>query len=267
MADLEIAFAAGKLQLSEEAGIGRLTLARAHRMNAVDAAMWAELPQALAWLVETAASRIIILSGEGDDFSAGADISEFATVRHDAKTSRAYDTLNVIAFRALRDCPVPTIALIRGICYGGALGLAAASDIRLSSRDARFAVPAARLGLTYPVDAIGDIIEAFGPQAARRLLYTATAIDAEEAYRLGFLSEIASPDDIAALATGLAASMAANAPLTIRASKAAIRAGLSGRFEDRERAESYADLTFESEDYREGRLAFREKRAPRFTGR
>ncbi len=141
--------------------IARLVINRPARKNALDAAMWASLPALLA--KAAASARVLILSGAGGNFCAGADISEFATVRKDAESARTYEAVNSAAFRALRETPIPVIAAIDGICYGGGFGLAAACDIRLATPDARFSVPAARLGLAYPQDAMADIVAACGP--------------------------------------------------------------------------------------------------------
>ena len=116
---------------------------------------------------------MVVVTGDGGNFCAGADISEFDVVRRNAETARIYEASNVEAFGAVRECAVPTIARIEGYCLGGGFGLAAACDLRLASQEAQFAVPAAKLGLGYPVDAMADIVEAVGSQNANRLLFAA----------------------------------------------------------------------------------------------
>ena len=162
----------------------------------------------------------------------------------------------------------PVIAAISGICFGGGFGLAAACDLRIATPDAVFAVPAARLGLAYPQDAMVDIVTAAGAQMAKWLTFSAARITAAQALAAGFLLEIEGDrQSLDARATAMAEAIGANAPLSIRASKAAIRAVASKTEADMHLARTLGSATFDSEDYREGRAAFREKRKPVFQGR
>jgi len=261
-------FAKGFIKAFSEAGTGLLVLDNPQRKNAVTAAMWRAIPEAIQWLHGDAGARVIVLTGGGEaDFSAGADISEFTELRKDAATARIYEASNSRAFAAIREAPVPVIAAIRGVCYGGGFGLAAAADLRLAAPDAVFAVPAARLGLAYPADAIQDFVRGLGSQMARRALFTGAAMKAPELISCGFLSEITEADQLERRAQILAETIAANAPLSIRASKLALRAVEQADEDLLREAEIIGSLTFESEDYREGRTAFAERRRPMFTGR
>lgn len=253
-----------KLEFSDN--VARIIIDRPARKNAMTQAMWVEMARLLDGIAAAPSVRAVILSGAGGDFCAGADIGEFETVRGDAVSARRYETTNSVAFSAIRDCPVPTIAVISGICFGGGFGMAAACDIRIGAKDATFSVPAARLGLAYPADAMADIVHALGAQTAKYLAYSAARLDAQAAHDAGFLLETVEPSALEARAEEVAAAIAANAPLSIRASKASIRAVLSGRADDAEKAVILGDETFESTDYAEGRAAFREKRPARFTG-
>ena len=260
-------FADGTLNATTQDHKGFLEINRPDRRNAIDHRMWREIPLTLDWLCGHADLRCIVLHGAGErDFSAGADISEFDTVRDDPVTARDYEASNATAFRAVRFCPVPVIAMIRGVCFGGAFGLAAAADMRLASHDTVFGVPAGRLGLAYPVDAMADIVEAIGPQSARMLLYTGRRMTAKEALSAGLLLTACHASDLQTEMERLADDVCANAPLSNRASKAAIRAALSTGSEDRMTAFELAETTFASADYAEGRKAFAEKRSPRFSG-
>lgn len=256
----------GFLEISVSEGVGTITIARPSRKNAMTLAMWEEMARLFTATGETPDIRVAILTGAGGDFCAGADIGEFDTVRSDPATARAYEAANSAAFAAIRDCPVPTIAAISGVCFGGGFGLAAACDLRLATTDAMFAVPAGRLGLAYPVDAMADIVHAVGPQRAKYLTFSAARLDAAGARDTGFVMETVEPDRLMLRAAELAAGIAANAPLSVRASKASIRAALSGSAADAEHASVLGDLTFDSADYAEGRAAFREKRPPQFRG-
>ncbi|QOF71390.1 enoyl-CoA hydratase/isomerase family protein [Aminobacter sp. SR38] len=255
------------LLVTTAGGVATIVINRPSRKNAVTQAMWVDLARHVLLLSSNPDIRVIVLSGTGQDFSAGADISEFDTLRGDANSARAYEATNSAAFAALRNSAIPVIAAIRGICFGGGFGLAAACDLRIATPDALFAVPAARLGLAYPQDAMGDIVWAAGPQMARYLTYTAGRIDAQAALSAGFLLETVDPELFDARVGEISRTIAENAPLSVRASKAAIRAVLSRDAGDTALARAAGDATFLSDDYVEGRAAFAGRRTPVFKGR
>ncbi|PYB71241.1 enoyl-CoA hydratase-related protein [Rhizobium wuzhouense] len=261
------AFANGQIEATSGDGIGLLQIVNPMRKNAVTAAMWRAIPEALHWLHADAAARVIVLSGAGSrDFSAGADISEFTELRKDAATARVYEASNSRAFAAIREAPIPVIAAVRGICYGGGFGLAAAADLRIASEEALFAVPAARLGLAYPADAVQDFVRGLGSQMARRALFTGGSLTAQELFACGFLSEVTSPDALERQSLALAEAISQNAPLSLRASKLALRAVELADEDMLREAEILGAQTFDSADYREGRAAFAERRRPVFKG-
>lgn len=243
-----------------------LQIQRPDKKNALTEAMWLDLAAILEALGADDNVRAIVLSGTGGNFCAGADISEFDTARRGERAA-VYEEANSRAFRAVRDCPVPTIAAIDGICFGGGFGLAAACDLRIASPDALFSVPAAKLGLAYPVDAMADIVHALGPQLSRYMTFSAGRLDAATALALGFLLEVTDQPPAIDRALEVATVIASNAPLSVRASKAAIRAVLTGDAADIARAAELGSATFASADYEEGRAAFKEKRKATFTGR
>lgn len=255
------------LLVDRRENVATVAINRPSRKNAIDHSMWRELAVLATELGRDPKVCVIVLRGMGDDFSAGADIAEFDAVRRDAATARDYEAANSAAFAALRDAPVPVIAAIRGICFGGGFGLAAACDLRIATPDASFSVPAAKLGLAYPHDAMSDIVHACGPQMAKYLAFSAARIDARTALTAGFLLEIAEFAAFDARITALADEIAGNAPLSNRASKAAIRAVLSGNPADTLHARTLSDATFDSTDYAEGRAAFAARRKPVFAGK
>ena len=167
---------------------------------------------------------------------------------------------------ALRSARVPVIAVIRGICYGGGFGLAAACDLRIADDTAGFCIPAARLGLAYPADAVLDLVNGLGPQLARVALFTGRPVPAANLLRQGFLSEIVSGDTLDEAALILARQIAENAPLSIQAAKLALRAAELSDGELLGEAAVTGAMTFESADYAEGRAAFAARRRPNFTG-
>ena len=251
-----------------EGRIGWLEVDNPARKNAITLAMWQTIPQAVAELAAAPGVRVIVLRGAGEEtFIAGADISEFATLRKDAASARAYEASNAAAFDALRHAPLPTLAMIRGFCLGGGFGLAAACDLRIAEDGASFGIPAARLGVGYPPTPIADVVRLLGPSRAKLLFFTARRIGVQEAERFGFLDIVASAGTLEAEARRLAGEIASGAPLTLRAARAgidALTARLSG--EDLDACQALADACFDSRDFVEGRTAFMEKRAPEFTG-
>lgn len=258
----------GKINVSVVDSIGWVTFDNQQRHNAFTQRMWIELPDHIKSLEENKAVRIIVLKGAGEQaFCAGADISEFDVVRKDTNTAMIYEQDNVRAFDAIYHCSKPVIAMINGNCFGGGFGIAAAADIRIASDNAVFSVPAAKLGLAYPIAAISNIVDALGEQTSKELLFSARKYSAEEMVAHGFLLNVFAAEQLSNEVTKLATAIAENAPISIRAAKQAINAlrdpPQSGRFKH---ASETARSTFESQDYREGRAAFKQRRKPVFTG-
>ncbi|MBK9081855.1 MAG: enoyl-CoA hydratase/isomerase family protein [Rhizobiales bacterium] len=258
-----------KLRLEIDGPVARLIVDNAPRRNALDLAMWRAIPELIAAAQADEATRVVLLGpAPGLPFCSGADISEFSTVRATAEGGRAYEAANAAAFDSLAACRKPVIAAIRGFCLGGGMGLAAACDLRIGAAGATFGVPAGRLGVGYPPSSMAYVVAAVGAAGARDLFFTARRLDAGEAHRLGFLNRLVADEALDAAATELAQTIAAQAPLTLTAAKAAIArcAGLPSAPSERA-CEQLAQACFDSADYAEGRAAFLEKRTPRFAGR
>ncbi len=250
-----------------EGGIARLVLSNPQRRNAISSGMWKALADFAAEAGGRSDIRAAVIRGEGTlAFSGGADISDFDAARADASGAQTYDDVVEAACAAFQALPFPTLALVHGACVGAGAALSACCDLRLAATDAFFAIPAARLGLGYDPRGVSRLVRAFGPQAARLMLFTAERLPAERAFALGAVDEIAAADAVDAAAERLLSRMAENAPLTLKAAKLAIRAAEGaggGAFAEARRLAAAANA---SADYREGRLAFAEKRAPRFKG-
>ncbi|MEP9352996.1 enoyl-CoA hydratase-related protein [Xanthobacter sp. KR7-65] len=258
---------AGSIAITVEGGIARLVLTNPERRNAISSTMWRALSAFAHDAPRRSDIRVAVLRGAGDlAFSGGADISDFDTARSDASGAQSYDDLVEQACSALEGLPFPTVAFVRGACVGAGAALAASCDMRIAGDDAFFAIPAARLGLGYDPRGMARVLRTFGSQGARQLFFTADRLPAPRAHALGAVDLLAPAEEAEALADRTLARIAENAPLTLKAAKLAIRASESGAPPLLAEAKRATALANGSADYREGRQAFAEKRAPRFSG-
>ncbi|MGE3142847.1 MAG: enoyl-CoA hydratase [Hyphomonadaceae bacterium] len=259
--------AGGRVSSEAHGAIGWITFDHPARHNALSLGMMRDLCAALDAHAQNQTVRVVILRGAGEKaFISGADISEFGSARANAEAAAAYGESSARAWEALSRFEKPLIAMIAGYCIGGGLAVALKTDIRIATPDSQFAIPAARLGLAYTGQPVRDLVNAVGVSEAKAILFTAKRMGAEEALRLGLINEIVTRDVLEARVTALAESIAANAPLTVRAAKEAVNQIAQAR-PDAARMEALSALCFDSADYAEGRKAFAEKRPPVFEGR
>ena len=257
-----------KMTASIDDGIGRLVFNNPAKRNAMSLEMWRGVEESMRQFRASDDVRVVVMSGAGGKaFVSGADISEFDKQRSNIEQQREYNELAAAGSRALAQCEKPLLAEITGFCIGGGMATALAADIRFATPDSQFGIPAAKLGLGYQYDALAKISRIVGPARARDILFSGRFLPADEALDIGLINFIHERDDLGAAVSAYAERLAANAPLTIRAAKAAVNAWERGGIAD-ERAEVQAlvDACFDSADYAEGRRAFAEKRSPQFRG-
>jgi enoyl-CoA hydratase len=258
-----------KILSAVDGAVAVLTFNNPERHNAMSLEMWQDAADALEALIHDPAIRVIVLTGAGGKaFVSGADISKFESERASAESVMVYNAAVERFSDALLDCPQATIAMIRGYCIGGGLGIAICCSLRIANEHARFAIPAARLGLGYGLENLRRLMNQVGPQFTAEMLFTARQFDAEEAARMGIVNRVVADAQIEAYVREMAETIAANAPLTIRAVKGILRELLRDPANpDAARCETLVRACFASEDYREGRRAFLEKRKPAFRGK
>jgi enoyl-CoA hydratase/carnithine racemase len=238
------------------------------KRNALSADMRAALPGLLQALNDDGEVRVIVMAGAGDKaFASGADISEFSEQRTSPAARASYDQAWAAVNDAWANLDKPVIAMIRGFCMGRGLLIALQADIRIASDDSQFGIPAARLGLGYPVSGVTALMNLISPARTAEILFSARRFPAAEAMQMGLVNQVVPADRLREAVFSLADSIARNAPLTVAAAKAAIREACrpDGR-RDLARVEAMVEACFRSADYLEGQRAFAEKRLPTFTG-
>lgn len=261
--------AEGRLLVARRGGVAAITLNNPDKLNAMSLSMWQALGEVCERLARDDDLRVVTLEGAGERaFVVGADISEFGEKRNDAAASALYGAAVSRAENAVEDLPVPVLALVRGYCIGGGLGIAMRCDLRLARDDARFAITPARLGLGYGFDGVASLRRKLGHATTADLLFSGRRLTATEALAKGVCDHVYPADSFEADCAAYVDQLARNAPLAIRAAKAALRELARPEAErDRAPVDAMVRACFESADYREGQAAFAEKRAPRFEGR
>jgi enoyl-CoA hydratase len=262
-------YADGKILREATDEVGVITLNNPEKHNAMSLEMWEGLGQALLDLRDDADVRVVILVGAGDKaFVSGADISQFEKVRHNAQASEEYSRRSAAQRALLADYPIPTIACIRGFCLGGGMLVAMLCDIRIAAENSEFGIPAAKLGIAYGYDGLKHLVSLVGPSQARLLMYTGMRIDSAEALRIGLVDRVLPETELWTATMEIARVISCNAPLAIKAAKITIAQVLKDAAErDVGAIRDVGIACMESEDYREGRQAFMEKRKPQFRGR
>jgi enoyl-CoA hydratase/carnithine racemase len=265
---VEASHADGRLLAGRIEDIGVVLFNQPEKRNAISLAMWDGIRAALDSFANDEGVRAVIYAGAGDKaFTAGADISEFATRRDGAEANAEYARIGAGGRKAMTGFPKPTIACIQGSCIGGGLGMALNADIRVASAGSVFGVPAARRAIAYGIEPMEQLVRHVGPGNARLILFTGRSFTAEEALGMGLI-EVLAKADAAEAAIGLAREIAANAPLSLRALKFTLgEVPREPARRDAAAMEAMMRACMDSPDYRESHTAFMEKRKPAFAGR
>ena len=258
-----------KMIARQDGAIGWIIFNQPERHNAVSLAMWEALEVIVDHYERDPAIRVVVVRGAGEKaFVSGADISEFETQRSGESATRHYNETSQRAMRRLRELRKPTLAMVQGYCIGGGVAVALSCDIRLVADNARFGVPAAKLGLGYEYEGVRKLVDLVGPSFAKEIFYTARQFSAQEAREMGLVNRVVSVDQLPSLVEEYASTIAANAPMTVASIKTIVGEIVKDESKrDLAWCDRVVDECFNSEDYREGRTAFMQKRKPVFQGR
>ncbi len=246
--------------------IGWMTFNNPERRNAMSLEMWEAVGEIMADFQADENIRVVVMHGAGDKaFVSGADISQFEKMRADAAMTEKYNARAEAGRKAIRDFDRPIIAMIRGFCMGGGLGIAMSADLRFAAEGSTFGIPAARLSIAYTGDNIVNLYNLVGPSRAKDILYSARRFDEQEALSIGLINRVFAVDKLEDETRIYCETLADNAPLSIKAHKV-ILGELSKKNPDQSKIDAVAAMCFDSADYKEGRTAFMEKRKPVWQG-
>jgi enoyl-CoA hydratase/carnithine racemase len=257
-----------KMLSRKDGSVGYVIFNNPERRNAVSLEMWEATVRILDDFGNDNDIRVVVLTGAGDKaFVSGADISRFESERANEEAVARYNQTVERANAAIYEYQKPTIAMIRGYCIGGGVGLALCCDLRICSDDSRFAVPAAKLGLGYPFHGLKKLVDVVGISFAKEIFYTARQFDAEEARTMGLVNRVVKAAELEGYVKEYASMIGENAPMTIATTKFTIGEVVKDESKrDLAKCAAMVKKCFESNDYTEGRSAFMEKRKPIFTG-
>jgi enoyl-CoA hydratase/carnithine racemase len=263
--DLPLGDAADSLLVTRDGGVVMIRMNRPDKHNAISFAMWSAFGRVMPVLAADDEVDVVVLRGTpGGPFSAGADISEFTTLRSEPEGARRYSDAVAAGERALIDFPKPTIALVQGFAIGGGTQVAVACDLRVCDTTASFGITPAKLGIVYALGSTARLVETVGAAWARWILLTGDLLDAEQALRIGLVHELCEPADVDDRAYALARTISQRARISVTGGKTLIERVSSGRLDEDDEVRSLYARSLTSAEYAEGVAAFLAKRTPDF---
>ncbi|MGH8687166.1 MAG: enoyl-CoA hydratase [Burkholderiales bacterium] len=260
---------AGQLGVEKRGAVGWIVFDQPAKRNAINGAMWRGIPEAMAKYDADAEVRCVAFRGAGTEaFAAGADISEFDKIRSAQAAVGEYDGLLDRVLHSIQDSRKPSVALIHGYCMGGGLEVALACDLRYCGASAQFAIPAAKLGIAYNIEGHKRLLETVGHARAREIMFLGRRYDSAEGLAMGLVHRVLPDAELDAYVDGVIATLLGNAPLAIANSKTILEEYAKAQgAPDANAMQRAIERCVQSEDYKEGRRAFMEKRKPGFKGR
>jgi len=257
---------ADDLTLERDGEIATLVINRPDKHNPISFQMYQSIPWLITEVAEDRGIKVLVLRGAGEKaFAAGADISEFKTIRADSAGAKIYNEAVQDAELALTSLDKPTIAMVHGFCIGGGCGLALACDFRFTADTGRFGITPAKLGLVYSLESTKRLVDLVGPANAKYILFSGRQVDAERALRIGLVDEVYASADVEQQTREFAELLCTRAQFSVRSTKQIIRRIVGGQTDDDDDTIDLRNGSFDTADYAEGVQAFLEKRDPRFT--
>lgn len=254
------------LRVTRDGSVATLTIDRPAKRNAMTLGMWADLPEVLAPLAHDPEVRVLVVTGEGPSFCAGADITDLLRGEDPADPMADVRRHNLAAQAALREFPKPTLAMVRGHCIGGGVELATCCDLRFADRTAVFGVTPAKVGIVYTPSSTKALLDLVGPATTKYLLYSGELLDADTALRTGLVDRLVDDAELETEVRRFADVLASRSALTQRATKEVLAALTVGDDGEAVAAARYRE-TIAAGELAEGVQAFSERRAPLFPWR
>jgi enoyl-CoA hydratase len=257
------------LRVEKRGATGWIVFDQPAKRNAINDAMWRGIPPAMQRFDEDPEVRCVVFRGAGTAaFSAGADISEFESTRSNEEAVGQYDDLLDRVLHAIQGSLKPSVAMIYGYCFGGGVEIALACDLRYCGASAQFSIPAAKLGLAYNVEGHKRLLETVGHARTREIMFLGRRYPAEQALAMGLVHQVLPDTALEGFVAEVLQTLAQNAPLSIANTKTILEEYVkSTGAPDPARMRAAMERCARSEDYKEGRRAFMEKRKPAFKGR
>ena len=259
----------GAVHVRKEGGVGWMIYDQQARFNAITYDMRKAIPSIMQDFESDAEVRLVVITGAGDRaFISGSDVSQFGEKRSSEEARRMYDEVSEAANLSMRNFTKPMIAMIKGYCLGAGVITAMLCDFCIAADDAQFGAPPAKLGLGFGYAGVDDLVKRVGPSYAAEMLFTGSRYSAMDALRMGLINRVVISSELESTVEGIASIIAANAPLTLRSIKTSIRnSQMDERARDMGMVHAQINACFDSEDYKEGRQSFLEKRTPIFRGK